>query len=84
MQTDFVEFLVRHKASGQSELVRINLTRPIRLYDENDRGYRVARAAARRKALRFMGQHPCSAVIAEPHDWSDGVDALSAEQKQPA
>lgn len=78
--TDFVEFLVRHKASGASELVRVNLRQPVRLYDDHDRGYRAARAFARRRALYFMGQHPCSRVTIEPHDWSDGCEKLTEQQ----
>ena len=83
MQTaeDFVEFLVRPvgKAKTGSAFIRIRLKQPIVLYDETRHSPFVgARAVAKRRGREELGLHPCANVTAEPHDWSDGVDELSA------
>lgn len=77
---DFVSFMVwpRNGTMSQAVEVRIDLRKPVKLYDEVARsGYRQARARAWKIARRILGQSPSTPMRAEPHDWSDGVEALS-------
>ena len=81
--TEFVEFLVWPRNGQMKDAVtaRVDLRAPIRLYDETPGSpYRAARARAWKIARRELEQSPSMPMCAEPHDWSDGVDCLSAEQ----
>ena len=73
MATEFITFST---ANGRGEYT-IRLREPVCLYNDSDRGYRAARARAARHIKRQLELHPCSKVEIAPHDWSDGVDALS-------
>jgi hypothetical protein len=77
---EFVTFLVRPRNGGGSAFVTIPLKQPIRLYDES-RGapYRKVRARAWKQARRELECSPSMPMLAEPHDWSDGVGALSEQ-----
>ena len=77
----WIEFYIRPKRGVGSAEVRLNLKRPICLFDETPHSdYRKALARASRRARRELGLHPCAPVLSDPHDWSDSVDELSAEQ----
>jgi hypothetical protein len=77
MASDFITFEARGGAAEHTVLLK----RPVALFDEAPHsGYRQAQARAARHIKRQLGMHPCSKVELDPRDWSDGVDALSAER----
>lgn len=76
---EFVCFDVRTLSGSQRTEVTIRLKQAICLYDDERRSpYFQARAAAKRKGKKQLGLHSCCTVIAEPRDWSEGVDELTA------
>lgn len=81
MADEFVSFYIRaidEDGPSQGTVVKIALKQPIKLYDDNPHSpYRRALARASRIAKRELGMHPCSRVLAEPDDWSDGVEEHS-------
>lgn len=84
---DWIEFYVRtNDDMPKSAIVPIRFKQPIKLYDDEPHSpYRKAVARASRIAKREIGLHPCSQVVCEPHDWSDGIEQFSeaAWAKQP-
>lgn len=80
MAPEFVTFMVwpRNGTMAQAVSVRIDLKKPIKLYDETHLSpFRAARARAWKIARQQLEVGPSMPMRAEPHDWSDGVDALS-------
>lgn len=79
---EFIDFMVwpRNGNMRGARIVRVGLKQPVRLYDETPlSGYRKARAVAWRIARQELEQSPSMPMRAEPHDWSDGVEALSGQ-----
>lgn len=77
---DYVEFLVwpRNGTMKQAVHARVDLRQPIKLYDETPGSpFRKARARAWKIARRQLEVAPTMPMRAEPHDWSDSVDALN-------
>lgn len=72
---DFITFTT----SDGSGVHTVRLNAPVCLYNENDRGYRAARARAARAIKAQLGKHPCSKVAIDPWDWSDAVEALTVQ-----
>lgn len=80
MQADFITFMVwpRNGTMAQAVPIRIDLKKPIRLYDEQHLSpFCAARARAWKIARQQLEISPSMPMRAEPHDWSEGVDALS-------
>lgn len=77
---EFVTFDVRTPSRQHSTEVTVRLKRAIRLYEDSrfSEYFRV-RAIAKKRGKRQLGLHSCCTVIAEPRDWSDGVDAFTAK-----
>jgi hypothetical protein len=80
---EFIQFLVRPRNGAGSTFVNIGLRKPIKLYDDAPFSpYRVARAKAWKLARVALELSPSMPMLAEPHDWSDGVDALNRKHAE--
>lgn len=85
MAPEFVTFMVwpRNGTMKHAVEVRVDLRAPIKLYDEAiGSPFKQARARAWKIARRQLEQSPSMPMRAEPHDWSDGVEALSRAEVQ--